>query len=261
VTERAAAVPGRLFLTGTMAWSRPVGWALDHLVYRTTVSGRANVPQAGPVIFAGNHISYLDGPVMFGAAPRPMHILVKREMFGGVLGRVLTAAGQLPVDRSGDRAALQRAKAILDAGSCVGILPEGTRGSGQAAAINNGVAWLALNSAATVIPVAILGTRTGDEHLNTVPRPGRRLHVSFGPALTADRRPGETGRASMDRVGTGIRAALARHVQDTIQASGHRLPAAETASAGSVAPQSEPPHERQTAVAGEPADHHLRNVQ
>lgn len=232
-----------------MAWSRPVGWTLDHLVYRTTVKGRANVPAAGPVIFAGNHISFLDGPVMFGAAPRPMHIFVKKEMFAGLPGLVLKASGQLAVDRAGDRAALHRAKNILDAGRCVGILPEGTRGSGQAATINNGVAWLALNSAATVIPVAILGTRIGGEHLNTVPRPGRRLHVSFGGALTVNRRPGETGRASMDRVGTEIRAALARHVQDAIQCSGQRLPDADS------------PQELQTAVAGTPADHHLRKVQ
>ena len=100
----------------------------------------------GPVIFAGNHISFLDGPVMFGASPRPMHILVKKEMFKGFLGRVLRASGQLPVDRAGDRAALQLSKAVLDAGRCVGILPEGTRGSGKAAGISNGVAWLALNS-------------------------------------------------------------------------------------------------------------------
>ncbi len=251
MTEGAtgAQQPGRWFLDGTMAWSRPVGWLLDHLVYRTAVKGRANVPAAGPVIFAGNHISFLDGPVMFGAAPRPMHIFVKKEMFRGFPGLVLKASGQLAVDRSGDRAALQRAKGILDAGRCIGILPEGTRGSGEAAAINNGVAWLALNSAATVIPVAILGTRISGEHLNAVPRPGRRLHVSFGGALNVSRRPGETGRASMDRVGTEIRAALARHVQDTIQCTGQGLPDAE------------PTQERQTAVAGTPADHHLRKVQ
>lgn len=251
MTEGAAraAHPGRWFLDGTMAWSRPVGWALDHLVYRTTVKGRANVPAAGPVIFAGNHISLLDGPVMFGAAPRPMHIFVKKEMFRGFPGMVLNAAGQLPVDRSGDRTALQRAKSVLDAGRCVGILPEGTRGSGEAATINNGVAWLALNSGATVIPVAILGTRISGEHLNAVPRPGRRLHVSFGGALNLSRGPGETGRASMDRVGTEIRAALARHVQDTIQSTGQGLPDADS------------PQERQTAVAGTPADHHLRKVQ
>ena len=251
MTEAAAAaqLPGRWYLFGTMAWSRPVGWLLDHLVYRTTVRGRANVPAAGPVIFAGNHISFLDGPVMFGAAPRPMHIFVKKEMFKGFLGLVLRASGQLPVDRSGDRMALERAKSVLDAGRCVGILPEGTRGSGEAAAINNGVAWLALNSGATVIPVAILGTRISGEHLNAVPRPGRRPQVSFGGALTVSRRPGETGRASMDRVGTEIRAALARHVQDTVQCSGQGLPDADS------------PQERQTAVAGTPADHHQRKVQ
>ena len=153
MTDAQAGLPSGL----TMAWSRPVGWILDHLVYRTTVTGRNNVPTGGPVIFAANHISFLDGPVMFGASPRPMHILVKQEMFKGFLGRVLTASGQLPVDRQGDRAALQRCKDVLDAGRCVGILPEGTRGSGAAADINGGVAWLALNSGAPVVPVAILG--------------------------------------------------------------------------------------------------------
>jgi len=236
----AASIPARW----TMGWSRAVGWLLDHAVYRTTVTGRSNVPVQGPVIFAGNHISFLDGPVMFGASPRPMHILVKQEMFKGFLGWVLRASGQLPVDRSGDRAALQLSKAVLDAGRCVGILPEGTRGSGKATGISNGVAWLALNSDATVVPVAILGTRQGGEHLDIIPRPGRRLHVGFGEAIAISRNPGETGRASMDRAGMEIRAALAKHVQDTIQTSGQALPDADF------------PQERSNAVAGSPADHH-----
>ncbi|NUS36757.1 MAG: 1-acyl-sn-glycerol-3-phosphate acyltransferase [Pseudarthrobacter sp.] len=225
-----------------MAWSRPVGWILDHLVYRTSVTGRSNVPTGGPVIFAANHISFLDGPVMFGAAPRPMHILVKQEMFKGFLGRVLRASGQLPVDRSGDRGALQRCREVLDAGRCVGILPEGTRGSGAAADINGGVAWLALNSGAPVVPVAILGTRTGHEHLDSVPRPGRRFHGSYGAALTLSRRTGESGRASMDRAAREIQAALAGHVRDTVQLSGQPLPFAD--------------HKDLTAVAGTPADDH-----
>jgi 1-acyl-sn-glycerol-3-phosphate acyltransferase len=226
-----------------MTWSRPVGWILDLLVYRTTVTGKDNVPTGGPVIFAGNHISFLDGPVMFGAAPRRMHILVKKEMFKGPLGHILRASGQLPVDRSGDRAALLLSKDMLDAGRCIGILPEGTRGSGQATDINNGVAWLALNSGAPVVPVAILGTRTGEEHLDTVPRPGRRFHVSFGNALTLSRNPGETGRASMDRAGMEIRTALAGHVQETIHHSGQPLPHADYSTT-------------LTAVAGPPADDH-----
>ena len=225
-----------------------MGWVLDHLIYRTTITGRDNVPTGGPVIFAGNHISFLDGPVMFGAAPRPMHILVKQEMFKGFLGRVLTASGQLPVDRSGDRAALQRCTKLLDAGRCVGILPEGTRGSGEAAGISSGVAWLALQTGAPVVPVAILGTRTGGEHLDSVPRPGRRLHVSFGGALTLGRRAGESGRASMDRAAQEIRAALAGHVQDAVRLSGQRLPGTGD-------------YTDLTAVAGTPADQTLRTMQ
>lgn len=150
------ATSNNLPATWSRAWSRPVGWFLDHVLYRTVITGKSNIPAAGPVIFAGNHISFLDGPVMFGAAPRPMHILVKKEMFKGFLGKVLKASGQLPVDRTGDRTTLQLARRLLDAGRCVGILPEGTRGSGAAESISNGVAWLALNSGATVIPVAIL---------------------------------------------------------------------------------------------------------
>ncbi|BAS12938.1 1-acyl-sn-glycerol-3-phosphate acyltransferase [Arthrobacter sp. Hiyo8] len=119
----------RLPARWTMVWSRPVGWLLDHVLYRTAITGRSNVPKSGPVIFAGNHISFLDGPVMFGAAPRAMHILVKKEMFKGFLGRVLRASGQISIDRSGDRSALQLGKKVLDAGRCVGILPEGTRGA------------------------------------------------------------------------------------------------------------------------------------
>ncbi|MCA4132810.1 1-acyl-sn-glycerol-3-phosphate acyltransferase [Arthrobacter sp. M4] len=207
-----------------MLWSRPVGWVLDHLVYRTRVVGRTNVPASGPVIFAANHISFLDGPVMFGCSPRPMHILVKKEMFSGFLGRVLRASGQIPVDRAGDRAALQCGKQLLESGRCVGILPEGTRGSGNAGSISNGVAWLALNSGAMVVPVAVLGTRTGDEHKDTIPRPRRRLYVSFGPPMKVIREPGEPGRVSMDRAAAEIRQALADHVQAEVQRSGHLLP-------------------------------------
>lgn len=229
-------------------WSRPVGWILDHVLYRTVVSGRSNVPVAGPVIFAANHISFLDGPVMFGASPRPMHILVKKEMFKGFLGRVLKASGQIAVDRTGDRSALHLAKQILDDGRCVGILPEGTRGSGSAESISNGVAWLAINSGATVIPVAVLGTRRGDEHRDHIPSMRRKLYVSFGEPLTVQRRKGEAGRASMDRAAGTIRDALAAHVREAVLDTGQPLPSG---------PSSGPSQQHSnTAAAGAPADHH-----
>lgn len=233
----------------TTAWSRPVGWLLAHVAYRTTVTGRANIPSTGPVIFAANHISFLDGPLMFGTSSRVMHVLVKKEMFRGFLGRILCASGQIPVDRSGDRAALQLGKDLLDGGRCVGILPEGTRGTGSAESISNGVAWLALNSGAQVVPVAVLGTRTGSEHRDAIPPWRRRLHVSFGSPLSVARGAGEPGRVSMDKAAAEIRRALADHVRDAVSFTGQPLPEDHGTGDGK-------PDQRKQEVAGTPADHH-----
>ncbi len=206
-------------------WSRPLGRVLDHVVYRTTVAGRENIPADGPVIFAANHLSFLDGPVMVGAASRYMHVMVTHNLFTGFLGWVLGTSGQIPVNRAGDRQALQIAKDVLDRGDCVGILPEGTRGTGDAAHVNGGVAWLALNSGAAVVPVAILGTRMGREPRNTIPKPRRQLHVVFGEPLKIVREPGVSGRVSMDRATERIQLRLAGHIQDATAATGQDLPA------------------------------------
>lgn len=206
-------------------WSRPVGRFVDHVVYKTRVQGRENIPVSGPVVFAANHLSYLDGPVMVGASSRYMHVLVRHNMFKGFLGAVLYASGQIPVNRSGDRTALQYAKAVLDRGDCVGILPEGTRGTGDAASMNSGVAWLALNSAAAVVPVAVLGTRRSGEHRDKIPAPRRTLHVVFGEPMIITRESGVSGRVSMDRATEQIRLRLAAHIAASQAATGQDLPA------------------------------------
>ena len=201
-----------------------MGRVLDHVLYRTTVAGREHIPSGGPLIFASNHLSYLDGPVMVGAAPRYMHVLVKQEMFRGFLGWLLRTSGQIPVDRTGDRRALQRAKAVLHRGGCIGILPEGTRGSGDASSVSSGVAWLALNSGAAVVPVAVLGTRITGEHKDMVPALRRRFQVVFGRPFMVSREPGVSGRVSMDRATEEIRLRLAQHVQAAVASTGQPLP-------------------------------------
>ncbi|ABY24314.1 1-acyl-sn-glycerol-3-phosphate acyltransferase [Renibacterium salmoninarum ATCC 33209] len=206
-------------------WSRPLGRVLDHVTYRTKVYGREKIPRKGAVIFAANHLSYLDGPVMVGASSRYMHVLVRDSMFKGFLGWVLRSSGQIPIDRAGDRAALQASKAVLERGDCIGILPEGTRGSGDAASMNSGVAWLALNSGALVVPVAVLGTRVTGEHKDNIPRLRRQLYVTFGDPVRIERVPGLSGRASMDAAAEQIRAALARNIREAIEQTGQELPA------------------------------------
>lgn len=107
---------------------------LVRMVYRPVVRGRSNVPRRGPVIFASNHLSFVDSIVIALLAPRPVHFLAKDTYFTGpglqgTLTRCFFAAfGSVPVDRSGHRsaqAALGAAERILAGGHAFGIYPEG----------------------------------------------------------------------------------------------------------------------------------------
>ncbi|GAA2249083.1 lysophospholipid acyltransferase family protein [Rarobacter faecitabidus] len=205
-------------------WSAKVGWFLARVVWRTRVLGRANVPATGPVIIAGNHTGVVDGPVLLGVSPRRLHIMVKEEMFRGAVGAILRAAGQIPVDRASGRAALATARAILARGDCVGIFPEGSRGGGGVDEVHGGVAWLALNSAAVVVPAAVLGTRRSGESVSKVPGFRRCLVVEFGNPVRVERLPGESGRAALVRAGEVIRVALADTVAGAAAKHGIALP-------------------------------------
>lgn len=207
------------------AWSRWVGRGLAQGYWHTVVSGTSNVPTVGPVIVAANHIGIVDGPLLLGTAPRPLHILVKQEMFRGPVGVILRAAGQIPVDRSSGRAALHTAREVLARGDAVGIFPEGNRGRGDAGEGRAGVAWLALQSGAPVVPVAILGTRRTGESAGHIPAPRRLQHVVFGAPTTVQRTEGTSGRAALEAAHEGLRAALAEHVAHAVATTGTLLPA------------------------------------
>ena len=89
-----------------------MGRLLDHVWWDTEVHGAQNVPADGPVIVASNHTGIVDGPVLHGALPRGSHFLVKQEFFDSRLGFLMTGAGQIPVDRSAGRAALEASGGI-----------------------------------------------------------------------------------------------------------------------------------------------------
>ncbi len=205
-------------------WSRWIGRFLARVVWDTDVVGASLVPADGPVLLAANHTGIVDGPLLHGVAPRPSHVLVKEEMFWGPVGTVLRAAGQIPVDRLGGRTALTSALAVLQRGGVVGVFPEGNRGRGDATSARAGIAWLALNGHAPVVPVAILGTRRTGESVNHVPGLRRRLAVEFGTPLVIERRAGMTGRAALVEANEAIRVALAELVDRAAVRSGLQLP-------------------------------------
>jgi 1-acyl-sn-glycerol-3-phosphate acyltransferase len=195
-------------------WARAIGRVLALGVWDTRVVGAERVPATGPVLFAANHTSVVDGPVLAGVTPRRVHILVKEEMFTGPIGVVLRGARQIPVDRAGGRAALTTALGVLQAGGAVGVFPEGNRGRGDASSARAGIAWLAVNGHAPVVPVAILGTRRTGESVGHVPGLRRRVHVELGEPVRLEPVEGQSRRAAVVAATETIRLALSALVTE-----------------------------------------------
>ncbi|MFC7614259.1 lysophospholipid acyltransferase family protein [Actinokineospora soli] len=149
---------------GSTPWladfARWLGKWIHRPAFRLRYTARENVPLTGPVVLVANHSSMLEPQLIFGMLRRRSVFLVKEEMFRGVAGRLLRAIGQVPIRRGeADRAPLMAAVRVLRGGGLVGVFPEGTRGSGDVAAAEQGAAWLVRTSGALVVPVATRGTR------------------------------------------------------------------------------------------------------
>ena len=138
------------------------------LAFRPKVKGLRHVPSRGPVIIASNHLSFSDSIFMPLVVPRKVTFLAKSEYFtspgpkGLIKKLTFIALGQVPVDRSGGRrseAALITGLKVLADGECIGIYPEGTRSpDGRLYKGRTGIARLAIESGAPVIPVAMFNT-------------------------------------------------------------------------------------------------------
>lgn len=198
---------------------RPVLAPLFRLVYRPDVHGRDHVPKRGPVIFAANHLSALDSVVISLVAPRPVAFLAKAEYFersgvtGWLLRTCLTGIDVIPVQRGDHIAAqvsLDTAREVLAGGRAFGIHPEGSRSrDGRLYRGRTGVAWLALDSGAPVVPVAIIGTDRIQPVGTRLPRLGR-ITVHFGQPLFFAATPGRNGNQARRAVTDEIVAAIAR---------------------------------------------------
>jgi len=155
-----------------------------HIYFRLSRIGREHIPAEGPVIVAANHRSFLDPFVIATMARRPMYYVAKRELFTRPWQAwILNALGAFPVDRgTGDGEMFATAKAILGRGDIVLIFPEGTRiRPGALGKPKRGVGRLALEAAAPVVPVAVIGTEAIRRGWRIRPhkvriRAGRALH-------------------------------------------------------------------------------------
>ena len=161
-----------------------------HAMWSLRVSGRENVPDSGPVILASNHLSVADHLFLPVACPRLVFFMAKSDYFqqGGLKGRFrgafMRSVGQIPIERSGGRAAvagLEQARQVIASGKVFGIFPEGTRSpDGRLYRGKTGVTRLALMTGAPVVPVGIVGTDKAQPVGTAFPRPGCTVTVRIG---------------------------------------------------------------------------------
>ena len=138
------------------------------LITKRTWIGAGNIPKTGAAIVASNHLSYFDvlnlTHFIFrnGRAPR---YLGKVGVFKvPIIGRIILAAGQVPVERETPNAgkAVDHAKRLLESGHLLGVYPEGTltRDLDHWPMIaKTGLARLALSTNTPVIPIAQWGSQ------------------------------------------------------------------------------------------------------
>lgn len=203
------------------------------LVYRPKIIGSDLVPKHGPVIFASNHLSFVDSIVIPLAAPRPVQFLAKSHYFTGtgfkgwVSRTFFGAIGAVSVERgAGSQAqeALDQGRRILEAGNAFALYPEGTRSlDGRLYRGRTGVAWLALTTGALVVPVGLVGTQEIQPVGSSRPRV-RPVTVRFGQALDL----GHHGAASSGRA--------RRAATDEVMAAIHELTGQELAGTYNEAP-------------------------
>jgi 1-acyl-sn-glycerol-3-phosphate acyltransferase len=184
-------------------------------LFRPRVEGLENVPSDGPLIVASNHLSFIDSFIIPMSVPRPVTYIAKADYFDGrgLKGRLvrwfLTSLGHVPVKRGAQRAAmgaLQQGLEIIEGGGAFAIYPEGTRSpDGRLYRGRTGVGWLALESGARVLPVALEGTEKIQPLGASVPRVlGPRPTVRIGPPMDfghyRDLPPARARRAITDEI-------------------------------------------------------------
>jgi 1-acyl-sn-glycerol-3-phosphate acyltransferase len=157
------------------------------------VQGLENIDPCGSYVFASNHLSYMDTPVVLSHIPVQFRFLAKRGLFKiPLLGTHLGQAGHIPVPRDDPRASIktmQTAAEVMQTRKIsLLIFPEGGRShDGRLQPFKEGAAYIAIRAGAPLVPVAIVGTEKVLPFGSGTPRPGKVLLKVMSPLSTEGR--------------------------------------------------------------------------
>jgi 1-acyl-sn-glycerol-3-phosphate acyltransferase len=127
-----------------------------------TIRGLENLPNPRAAVYASNHTSYMDIPVVFSSLPFQFRILAKKELWQWpFIGWYLNRSGQIPIDAENPRAALSSLGAGVKAlreGMPLFVFPEGSRTpDGELKEFLAGAAFLAIRAQVPLVPIALSG--------------------------------------------------------------------------------------------------------
>lgn len=150
------------------------------------VIGEENIP-AGGCVFASNHVSHLDPPLVGSCIPREIHFLARKTLFKGAVGKVISRTNAIPVDleKGLELSTFKSLLSLAARGESILIFPEGTRSAtGEMQDPKGGTGMLACKLGLTVMPVRIFGAYELLPKGATFPVPGARVTVVFGKPMT-----------------------------------------------------------------------------
>ena len=151
------------------------------------VSGIDRLPTSGPAILCPNHVSFLDSAFLMLVVSRNISFVGKAEYMDSWKTKFLfPMMGMIPIDRSGgekSQAALDAAEYVLSRGELFGLFPEGTRSrDGSLYKGRTGIARMAIESGAAIVPVAMFNTAEIQPTGQVVPKV-QRVEMIFGEPL------------------------------------------------------------------------------
>jgi 1-acyl-sn-glycerol-3-phosphate acyltransferase len=129
---------------------------------RLTVRGVENFHKHPVAVYASNHTSYMDTPVIFATLPFQFRILAKSELWSiPFIGWYLARSGQIPIDTatgSSSLASLGAGVKALRSGMPLFVFPEGSRTpDGELRKFLAGAAFLAIRAQVPIVPIALSG--------------------------------------------------------------------------------------------------------
>lgn len=135
---------------------------VSKLLYNLKIEGRENVPKTSRLVFAGNHVSYLDPPMLTYAVQRRVAYMGKQELFSDknrLLRFLVHMLGGFAVNREKpELATFKTVKAIFNTPWSLGIFPQGKiEKEPVITKVNKGFILFAKKFEADIIPVGICG--------------------------------------------------------------------------------------------------------